>query len=402
MRGDPQADGNKRSLKDRLGGFGRDPVPNQMGMPGPNQGPPGMRFPGPGIPPMGVPFGPEMQGMNPNFAMTDMLMQQNALLQGLLHTMANGMQMGGMPGGPPFPGMGPGGPPPFNNGPGQQDRRGRPERRDGSFRPNAPQGPPLNPPNSDAPATGPSQNTTPIAAPIPGPPGSSTSDLFDRPLSPTLCKFGVNCGNALCRWSHPSAAASAESGVVLSTEACPSGRKCQDKDCTLSHPSAGTNRGIPGPQRPPAAAPAPSAPSTFTNPIPCKFGVNCTRPGCPYSHPTPVVSKSTVPCKFGVHCTRVDCMFSHPPGRVNPASFKGITTMTPDKPHANRSMRFNAAASEFVPKAVAGSQTATATGATPNGAGGVANGDKKEESTVTPSATSAKDPNPAEVVAAVR
>ncbi|KAG8856189.1 hypothetical protein FRB91_001086 [Serendipita sp. 411] len=398
-RENQQGEGNRRSLKDRLGlasnggGFPRDQGPNQMGAPGPNQGPPGMRFPGPspgpGMPPMGVPFGPElqaMQAMNPNFAVTDMLMQQNALLQGLLHTMANGMQMpmGGMPGMPPFAGVGPGGPPQFNNGPGPQDRRGRPERRDGPFRGNPPQTQNPTTPTTDAPAPGSSQDAAPIVAPTPGPP--LPPDLFNRPLSPTLCKYGVACGNALCRWSHPSAAASAESGIVLSTEACPNGRRCQDKDCTLSHPSVGTNMGIPATQRHPGAPSASPAPNAFSNAIPCKFGVNCNRPGCPFSHPTPTVSKSAVPCKFGIHCTRGDCLFSHPPGRVNPASYKGISmTPTPDKPHANRSMRFNTSAPEFVPKVTAGSQAPSA--------------DKQDNSAVTPSATAAKDP--AEVVAAV-
>jgi nuclear polyadenylated RNA-binding protein NAB2 len=241
MRGD-QPDGNRRSLKDRLGGFGREPPhPNQM----PNQmGPGGPRFPGPGIPPMGQ-FGPDMQamqgGMNPNFAMTEMLVQQNALLQGLLHTMANGMQMpmGGLPG------MMPGGPGQFNGGmgPGFPDngrgRGGSPMRGQRRLHPDGERqgnhGPPQNQvPGAPAPT---------LQAPAPLPAGASQlpPDLFDRPISPTLCKFGVNCSNALCRYSHPSAAASMESGVVLSTEPCPKGRKCDDKDCTLSHPSAGTS-----------------------------------------------------------------------------------------------------------------------------------------------------------------
>ena len=201
--------------------------------------------------PMG-PFNPDvqMQGMNPNFAMTEMLVQQNALLQGLLHTMAGGMQLPGIPGMPGMgggmPGMGP--PPPFNgrgnqgfhNNNNNNGRQGGPQRPGpgGVHQNNA--GPP------SGPANGGDRQGAPggIEAPQPtkaifNTPGNS--GLFDRPLSPSLCKFGVNCTNALCRYSHPSAAASAESGVVLSTEACPAGRHCTDKDCTLSHPSASTS-----------------------------------------------------------------------------------------------------------------------------------------------------------------
>jgi hypothetical protein len=59
----------------------------------------------------------------------------------------------------------------------------------------------------------------------------------DRPQSPTLCKFGLKCTNAHCRYSHPSPVATAESGVVLSNEACENGRACKDKDCIKAHVS---------------------------------------------------------------------------------------------------------------------------------------------------------------------
>ena len=63
----------------------------------------------------------------------------------------------------------------------------------------------------------------------------------ERPQSPTLCKFSTKCTNALCRWSHPSPVATAESGVVLSTEACEKGKNCADKDCVKSHVSPAVN-----------------------------------------------------------------------------------------------------------------------------------------------------------------
>jgi hypothetical protein len=59
----------------------------------------------------------------------------------------------------------------------------------------------------------------------------------ERPGTPTLCKFATACTNPVCRYSHPSPAATAETGLVLSVEACENGIKCVDKDCTKSHPS---------------------------------------------------------------------------------------------------------------------------------------------------------------------
>jgi nuclear polyadenylated RNA-binding protein NAB2 len=416
MRGDrDQGEQNRgRSLKDRVGGFSRDGPQQQHPMgPGPRfpPGPPGMQ-------PMG-PFNPDvqMQGMNPNFAMTEMLVQQNALLQGLLHTMANGMQMPlpGMPGMPGMPGLGPNGPPPpFNNrgGPGFHNngrQGGPPSHRPGPNGDNNSVPPPAQI-QAGGENPGPSRASIEAPQPIKGSifNVSSNPALFDRPLSPTLCKFGVKCTNALCRWSHPSAAASAESGIVLSTEACAAGRHCQDKDCTLSHPSSSTsayNRfscielvsnclaDIPPSTSHARPQGAPTPAGSFINTVPCKFGANCTRANCPYSHPNASfaasASKATIPCKFGIHCTRAECGFSHPPGRVSPASFKGISGAPENKTHANRTMRFNTSAAEFVPKQL-----------TPSADGGVAAPSEvpNSDSTKSPSAGDGKDPKLVEAV----
>lgn len=72
--------------------------------------------------------------------------------------------------------------------------------------------------------------------------------LPERPQSPTLCKFGTKCTNSQCRYSHPSPVATAESGVVLSTDACEKGKDCKDKDCIKSHVSPAVN--APGKQQP--------------------------------------------------------------------------------------------------------------------------------------------------------
>ena len=59
----------------------------------------------------------------------------------------------------------------------------------------------------------------------------------ERPQSPTLCKFNLKCTNPLCRYSHPSPVATAESGVVLSNDPCENGKNCKDKDCIRAHVS---------------------------------------------------------------------------------------------------------------------------------------------------------------------
>lgn len=83
-------------------------------------------------------------------------------------------------------------------------------------------------------STAPTASATAASSPTPA------YTALERPGTPTLCKFSVNCTNPVCRYSHPSPAATAESALVLSTEACEKGNKCEDKDCTKSHVSPAT------------------------------------------------------------------------------------------------------------------------------------------------------------------
>lgn len=53
--------------------------------------------------------------------------------------------------------------------------------------------------------------------------------LPDRPSSEELCKYGVDCKNAICKYSHPSPAATKESGLVLSKDVCEKNLDCDDK-----------------------------------------------------------------------------------------------------------------------------------------------------------------------------
>lgn len=111
-------------------------------------------------------------------------------------------------------------------------------------------------PASEANATQLVEPSVPIIAPTPVPASMQQPAqqqripyaLPERPQSPTLCKFGTKCTNSQCRYSHPSPVATAESGVVLSTDACEKGKDCKDKDCIKSHVSPAVN--APGRQQP--------------------------------------------------------------------------------------------------------------------------------------------------------
>ncbi|KAI9459968.1 hypothetical protein HD554DRAFT_2029009 [Boletus coccyginus] len=158
--------------------------------------------------------------------------------------------------------------------------------------------------------------------------------LPERPQSPTLCKFGTKCTNSQCRYSHPSPVATAESGVVLSTDACEKGKDCKDKDCIKSHVSPAVNAPGAETQKPPSTNPhlhtAPAYSGTLASPIPCRFGASCTRPNCTYSHPRPTNTHFNQQCRFGAACTRAACPFQHPEGRVLPTSFhRGLSTNGP-------------------------------------------------------------------------
>ncbi|KAF5393213.1 hypothetical protein D9757_000519 [Collybiopsis confluens] len=177
----------------------------------------------------------------------------------------------------------------------------------------------------------------PVAAPVPIPapvnptPVAETTvaarpayAVPERPQSPTLCKFGLKCTNAHCRWSHPSPVATVESGVVLSNDPCENGKDCKDKDCIKAHVSPATLK----PQDS-TATPTPSHTPSFppSNPVPCRFGAACTRSNCAFAHPS---RTSNLQCRFGAACTRATCQYQHPPGRVLPTSFhRGVTENGP-------------------------------------------------------------------------
>ncbi|KAJ3575053.1 hypothetical protein NP233_g1362 [Leucocoprinus birnbaumii] len=276
--------GGSRSLLDRMGGHAgpnrhqRDEIQARIDNITNTSPEPNMMMAGafPGMP-MG---GMDMNAMamaNPlmlqemfmsNMALMQQLSSQIGMMQGFAPPPGFNMQGGGVPG---DMGMFPGGQNNFNHGNrgrgGGRGGRGAGRGRGGSHAgassspkpvettaaapdtttsPSQPQGTPAAPtttaPSSIPVPVAPATNATnPIAAPTPKPAAPQIPyALPERPQSPTLCKFGLKCTNAHCRWSHPSPVATAESGVVLSNEACENGRNCKDKDCIKAHVSPAT------------------------------------------------------------------------------------------------------------------------------------------------------------------
>ncbi|KAF9268606.1 hypothetical protein L218DRAFT_917502 [Marasmius fiardii PR-910] len=176
---------------------------------------------------------------------------------------------------------------------------------------------------------GPVVAPTSTSAPTPVAPPKPTYALPERPQSPTLCKFGLNCTNPHCRWSHPSPVATVESGVVLSNDPCENGKGCKDKDCIKAHVSPAVLKPQAEQSAPPATTPQPPP----TNVVPCRFGASCTRPNCSFSHPprpSSGVNHFAQQCRFGAACTRATCPFQHPESRVLPNTFhRGLSTTSP-------------------------------------------------------------------------
>ncbi|TFK51093.1 hypothetical protein OE88DRAFT_1808583 [Heliocybe sulcata] len=370
----PRAMSGSRSLLDRMGGRagpgrnanGRmnDEIQARIDNITANSPEPGMM----GAFPNGM-NGMDMNAMAMNNPMVlqEMMMSQMALMAQMAGAM--GMLNPGVMNGGGFPGMPVGMAPEMlaqmqgmqgqpqqmgmNNGPAQ--RGGRPMRgrggkrggftgpADGGASQASSESPATSAPSIVAPTPQLATSAVPAAVlasgPIPSTSASSAATTAsragfvapERPQSPTLCKFGLKCTNALCRYSHPSPVATPESGVVLSNEACENGRNCKDKDCIKAHVSPATLTA------PESIKPKPHIPAPLTTHahIPCKFGLNCARmaTGCPYLHPPrPASDKGhfAQQCRFGSGCTRATCPFQHPEGRVLPNSFhKGLSSSAP-------------------------------------------------------------------------
>jgi len=136
------------------------------------------------------------------------------------------------------------------------------------------------------------------------------------------CQYWPNCNRGdTCKFWHPK-------------ELCRKYPNCPDGDhCLYIHP-APLSRPPTKPQSPAYSSHASDAGSVASNSsnIECKFGANCTRPDCKFSHPSPaaivammnakqhsVQTKSSsddlstinIPCRYEPNCTRADCRFLH-------------------------------------------------------------------------------------------
>lgn len=57
------------------------------------------------------------------------------------------------------------------------------------------------------------------------------ASLPSKPSQEGLCKYATECKNAYCKFSHPSPAATKESGLTLSSEPCDRQLQCEDAVC---------------------------------------------------------------------------------------------------------------------------------------------------------------------------
>jgi nuclear polyadenylated RNA-binding protein NAB2 len=305
-----------------------------------------------GMPPQvmqgGMPPGMDMSAANP-MMLQEMMRNQMALMAQMASSM--GILTPGMmpPGQGQFPFQGQemmqngigghlGGPPGAGRGRGGIQGRGRGGHVNGAPRQDGVQSPAQ---NIVAP--------TPVVPPAQAAAAATRPGFIppERPQTPTLCIFGVKCTNATCRFSHPSPVATAQSGVVLSSEPCENGIKCADADCVKGHVSPAVKNGAPGACFIFSSCSHPNIRTTAVPPTPSK------------ASPAPSTNtpdRFATPCRFGSGCTRASCPFQHPEGRVLPTTFyrglsgdqvvnvKAPETGSIGQPSHNRSMTFNAGA----------------------------------------------------------
>jgi len=139
------------------------------------------------------------------------------------------------------------------------------------------------------------------------------------------CQYWPNCNRGdTCKFWHPK-------------ELCRHYPNCTEGDnCLYIHP-APLKKPPTKPQSPAYSSHASDAGSVSSNPstIECKFGANCTRPDCKFSHPSPAaivammaakqqqsshiqnkissedLSIINIPCRYEPNCSRADCRFLH-------------------------------------------------------------------------------------------
>jgi hypothetical protein len=142
-----------------------------------------------------------------------------------------------------------------------------------------------------------------------------------------MCQYGDECTKgAQCTYIHMSdlkgkkeesanGANSASDPMNNPMIPCKFGLGCLKPDCPFGHPSAPTV--------------ALNQQSSLKSTIACRFDPGCLNPLCPYSHPSktgaqinvlsPIganfspMAPSSIQCKYDPFCTRVGCLFKHSP-----------------------------------------------------------------------------------------
>ncbi|CAG8592972.1 17974_t:CDS:2, partial [Acaulospora morrowiae] len=102
------------------------------------------------------------------------------------------------------------------------------------------------------------------------------------------CKYGIECGQTKCRYSHPSPA-----NLITPCKFYPN---CKNPVCPYLHMDYSNE---------PVAK----------VPTPCRNGNLCTRTNCLFMHPWDMEMDANIPCKYGYECRRPDCAYSHPMGK---------------------------------------------------------------------------------------
>ena len=132
----------------------------------------------------------------------------------------------------------------------------------------------------------------------------------------TMCQYGDLCTKgAQCTYIHMSDLKgkrdesangnnSASSTINPTMMPCKFGLGCLKPDCPFGHPSAPTV--------------ALNQPSLAKSNIACRFDPGCLKPSCPYSHTSKTgsdtpMSSSNIQCKYDPFCTRFGCIFNHSP-----------------------------------------------------------------------------------------
>ncbi|UZJ54847.1 hypothetical protein CBS101457_004167 [Exobasidium rhododendri] len=162
-----------------------------------------------------------------------------------------------------------------------------------------------------------------------------------QPQETSLCRYSLGCTNPMCGYSHPSASAVAQSKkkgmepMILKQDPCRFQEHCSNVECPYSHVSPAVTF---------VAAKVEKGLEAITkgSPTACHFQMDCKNAACTYAHydpqsgqmvPSPALthnaeqsdealkgsdgraSEDVKPCRFGINCTRKDCHFSHPTER---------------------------------------------------------------------------------------